>query len=74
MFAKDNQMTLTLRLVTKHWHATSLLWVWETISTDGLKDNKVNYTYKLLEKLRRVVPPSCQVVVLADREFGTIEN
>lgn len=72
VFAKDSQMTLTLRLVTKHGRATPLLW--ETVSTVGLKHNKVNYTFKLLERLRRIVSLNCQVIVLADREFGTIRN
>lgn len=72
VFSKDKQMTLTLRLVTKHGRATPLLW--ETVSTVGLKDNKVNYTFKLLERLRRIVSSDCEVIVLGDREFGTIDN
>jgi hypothetical protein len=72
VFAKDSQMTLTVRLVTKHGRATPLLW--ETVSTIGLKDNKVNYTFRLLERLRGIIPTDCQVIILADREFGTIDN
>lgn len=72
VFAKDSQMTLTLRLITKHGRATPLLW--ETVSTEGLKNNKVNYAFKLLERLRQIVHPECNVIVLADREFGTNKN
>lgn len=72
VFAKDNQMTLTLRLVTKHGRATPLLW--ETVSTVGLKNNKTDYAFKLLERLRHIVVTDCEVIVLADREFGIIEN
>ena len=71
-FRKDHHITLTLRLVTKHGRATPLLW--ETVSPEGLKDHKTNYVFKLLERLRRIVPIDCQVVILADREFGTIDN
>jgi len=72
VFAKDKQMTITIRLVTTHGRATPLLW--KTVSVVGLKGNKNNYVFMLLEKLRQLVPFSCQVIVLADREFGTINN
>lgn len=38
VFAKDQQMTLTLRLITTHGRATPLLW--RTVSVIGLKGNK----------------------------------
>lgn len=72
VFAKDRQMTLTLRLVTKHGRATPLLW--ETVSTEGLKNNKTNYVFKLLSRLRSIVGKDCEVIILADREFDTIDN
>lgn len=72
VFAKDNQMTLTLRLVTTHGRATPLLW--KTVSTEGLKGNKTGHVFILLEKLSKLVTDECQVVVLADREFGTLNN
>lgn len=72
VFAKDAQMTLTIRLVTKHGRATPLLW--KTVSTKNLKDNKTNYAFVLLEKLRFIVSRQTQVIVLADREFGTLNN
>jgi len=72
VFAKDKQMTLTLRLITKHGRATPLLW--KTVSIEGLKGKKTNYVFELLEKLRCLTPKECQVIVLADREFGTLKN
>ena len=72
VFAKDKQMTITIRLVTTHGRATPLLW--KTVSVIGLKGNKNTYVFMLLEKLRQLVPLSCQVIVLADREFGTLNN
>jgi len=72
VFAKDGQMTITLRLVTTHGRATPLLW--QTVSVEGLKGNKNSHVFALLEKLRLLVPDSCQVIVVADREFGTLNN
>jgi len=72
VFAKDKQMTLTFRLVTKHGRATPLLW--QTVSTVGLKGNKIKYVFRLFEKLRRIVSSDTQVIVLADREFGILKN
>ncbi len=70
VFAKDKQMTIALRLVTTHGRATPLLW--QTVSTEGLKGKKNDYVYAILERLRRLVPEKCEVVILGDREFGTL--
>ena len=72
VFAKDKQMTITLRLVTTHGRATPLLW--HTVSVIGLKGNKNKYVFGLLEKLRQLVDKNCEVIVLGDREFGTLNN
>ncbi|MBP9722909.1 MAG: hypothetical protein KBD64_07110 [Gammaproteobacteria bacterium] len=72
VFAKDEQMTITLRLVTTHGRATPLLW--RTVSAVGLKGNKNSHVFALLEKLRSLALDNCQVIVLADREFGTLNN
>ena len=72
VFGKDEQMTLTIRLITKHGRATPLLW--KTVSSKTLKGNKTGYVFMLFEKLRRIVPQSTQVFVLGDREFGTLKN
>ena len=72
VFAKDAQITLTLRLITTHGRATPLLW--RTVSVNGLKGKKTSHVFALLEKLRQLVPEDCRVIVLADREFGTLNN
>lgn len=72
VFAKDKQMTLTLRLITKHGRATPLLWM--SVNTEGLKGHKNDYVFMLFDRLRRIVPRQTQVIVLADREFGTLKN
>jgi hypothetical protein len=72
VFAKDRQMTLTLRLITSHGRATPLLW--KTVSSVGLKGNKNHYVFLLFEQLRRLVSREVQVIILADREFGTLNN
>lgn len=72
VFARDNQLTLTIRQITKHGRATPLLW--QTVSNKNLKGKKTSYAFELFEKLRRLVPSTCQVIVLADREFGTLKN
>ncbi|MFO8832193.1 IS4 family transposase, partial [Legionella pneumophila serogroup 3] len=70
VFHKDKQMTLALRLVTTHGRATPLLW--ETVSTKGIKGKKNDYVDMLLDRLKQIVPVACQVVLLGDREFGTL--
>lgn len=72
VFAKDKHMTITLRLITRHGRATPLLW--KTVPTENLKGKKSQYVFSLLEKLRCLVPQSCQVIILGDREFGTLRN
>lgn len=70
VFAKDSQMTVCLRLITTHGRATPLLW--QTVSTVDLKGKKNDYVFAILERLRILVPKCCDVVLLGDREFGTL--
>lgn len=72
VFAKDGHMTLTLRLITTHGRATPLLW--KTVSVIGLKGNKNSYVFSLLDKLKQIISQDIQVILLADREFGTLNN
>jgi len=72
VFAKDGHMTITLRLITTHGRATPLLW--KTVSVVDLKGNKNKHVFALLEKLRRLVSEDTQVIILADREFGTLNQ
>lgn len=72
VFAKDKHMTITLRLVTTHGRATPLLW--KTVEYKNLKGNKNKYVFEILSKLRALISKNCQVIILADREFGTIKS
>jgi hypothetical protein len=72
VFAKDGHMTITLRLVTTHGRATPLLW--KTVSVIDLKGNKNKHVFALLEKLRMIVSENIEVILLADREFGTLNQ
>jgi len=71
VFAKDSQMTICLRLITSHGRATPLLW--QTVSSVDLKGKKNDYVFAILERLRLLVPDDCEVVLIGDREFGTIK-
>ena len=70
VFAKDKQMSIALRLVTTHGRATPLLW--QTVSTTDLKGKKNDYVDEILFRLRGIVPSGCEVILLGDREFGTL--
>lgn len=72
VFAKDGHMTITLRLITTHGRATPLLW--KTVSVIGLKGNNNSHVFSLLDKLKEIVSEDAQVIILADREFGTLNN
>lgn len=72
IFGKDQQLTITLRLVTRHGRATPLLWL--TVNADDLKGKKRGYENQLLQRLRVLLPPKTKVTVLADREFGTVKR
>ena len=72
VFHKDSQMIITLKLVTTHGRATPLLW--KTVSSKNIKGKKNNHVKELLFKLRQLAPKTCEVIVLADREFGTLKT
>ena len=67
-FDADDHSTLALYLVTSHGRATPLLWL--TVTKSELKDQRNDHEDRLLVKLREVLPPDVEVLVLADRGFG----
>jgi len=71
-FLKDKQTTLSLRHVTRHGRAIPLVWL--TVDTDGLEGKKVEYENELLTQFKNLLPKTCKVTLLADREFGSIER
>lgn len=72
VFHKDGHMTITLRLVTDHGRATPLLS--KTVPASKLKGKTRQYENELLDRLRELVPSKKTVVLLADREFGTLNR
>lgn len=71
-FARDKHITLTAKAVTKHGRASPLVWL--TVHTDQLTGRKVKYENILLNKLKQYLPEGIKVIILADREFGSIER
>jgi len=71
-FARDNQITLTLRHVTNHGRAIPLLWL--SVYADELKGPKIDYENQLLSQLYNLLSDETRVVILADREFGSIKR
>lgn len=67
-FDSDDQATLAFNLVSDHGRAMPLLWrsVWK----GELKDQRNDIEDTCLRRLSEVVPPGCQVTILADRGFG----
>lgn len=70
-FDKDSQTTLALYLVTHHGRATPL--IWKTYDKSTLKNNRVNYEKALLRHLKKHLPKTTNVTILADRGFGYVE-
>jgi hypothetical protein len=70
-FDADDQTTLALHLLTSHGRATPLMW--KTVRKSTLKGNRNGVEDELLLHLRRAVPESVKVTVLADRGFGDAE-
>jgi Transposase DDE domain len=67
-FDADGHATIALHLVTSHGRATPLLWM--TVLKSEMKDRRNEYEDRLLVRLREVLPPGVQVLILADRGFG----
>jgi hypothetical protein len=67
-FDRDGQSTLVLSLVTGHGRAAPLLWL--TVWKEEIATRRNDYEDACLHRLAEVVPPGCQVTILADRGFG----
>jgi hypothetical protein len=67
-FDADDQTTLVASLQMGRGRALPLVWKTEVKST--LKDRKWACLEALLDRLRRAVPSSVKVWIVADREFG----
>lgn len=67
-FDNDDQSTIALNLVTSHGRATPLLW--KTVRKSEMKDQRNQHEDEILGRLRKIVPSSVRITVLADRGFG----
>ena len=67
-FARDQQDTVVLSMLTGHGRATPLMW--RTVRSSTLKGQMKRYEKELLDRLREVVPSQVKVTVVADRGFG----
>jgi hypothetical protein len=67
-FDADDHATIALHLLTNHGRATPLLW--KTVKKSELKDRRNDYEDELLVRLREVLPPDVEVLILADRGFA----
>ena len=67
-FARDQQDTVVLSMLTGHGRATPLMWM--TVRSSALKGQMKRYEKESLERLREVMPLGVKVTVVADRGFG----
>ena len=67
-FARDQQDTVVLSMLTGHGRATPLMWM--TVRSSALKGQMKRYEKELLERLWEVMPSGVKVTVVADRGFG----
>lgn len=67
-FDEDDQSMLVAGLQTSHGRSTPLLW--KTVVKSELKNTRNGHEDALMVHLRRLVPPSVKVTIVADRGFG----
>ncbi len=67
-FARDQQDTVVLSMLTGHGRATPLMW--RTVESSSLKGQMKRHEKEVLERLREGVAAGVKVTVVADRGFG----
>lgn len=71
-YGLHGQNRLAINLVTRHGRATPA--IWKTVPSAELKGQMSHHEVGLLRVLKAVLPPSVQqVIVLADRGFGSVD-
>jgi transposase len=68
VFYDDKQFMLCLNMVTSKGISTPLLW--KSVHKNQLKYNRARYEDQMLSRLKEVLPPDTQVILLADRGFS----
>jgi hypothetical protein len=67
----SDQCRITLNLITKHGRATPLVWV--SAVKSKLKNHRTQYEKKALRLLAASLPAGIEVIVTADRGFGSTD-
>lgn len=67
-FDRDDHSTLAIYLLTEHGRALPL--IWETHPKSTIADKRTSIEIDCVRRLAGVVPPECQVILMADRGFG----
>lgn len=67
-FDADDQSMLVASVQTKHGRSTALLW--KTVIKSQLKDNRNAHEDELMRQLRKLIPTTVRVTIVADRGFG----
>ena len=67
-FARDEQVTCAISMVTRHGCATPLVWL--TVDSKRLKNNRSRFETQALLRLANAMPAGVRVTVLGDRAFG----
>ena len=70
-FDADDQSTVSINLITLHGRATPL--VWKTFRKSDIRDNRNSHEDEVLYLLRDALPKGVNVIVLADRGFGSVD-
>lgn len=68
-FALDDQITLSIQMLTTHGRSTPLLW--KTFRKSTLRDHQRQYENELLEHLKNHIPQNVKVTIIADRGFAS---
>ena len=67
-FFDDDQLMLSLNIVTSKGLSTPLLW--KSVDKQSLKHNRSRFEDQLLSRFKEVIPAEAQVTLLADRGFA----
>lgn len=68
-FALDDQITLSIQMLTTHGRSTPL--IWKTYRKSTLRDHQRQYENELLEHLKNNVPNDVKITIVADRGFAS---
>lgn len=68
-FALDDQITLSIQMLTTHGRSIPL--IWKTYRKSTLRDHQREHENELLDHLKNSVPEDVNVTIIADRGFAS---